>query len=55
MRGLKESDAQHENISYEVADINKTSEIKKILGVVKEKFGKLDALWQKNWSRKIFV
>ncbi len=41
---LKESAAQHENISYEVADINQTADIKKILNVVKEKFGRLDAL-----------
>ena len=43
-KALKEPAAQHENIFYEAADINQTEDIKKILNVVKEKFGRLDAL-----------
>lgn len=41
---LKESVAQHANISYRVVDINKSEELAVTLVEIKEKFGRLDIL-----------
>lgn len=43
-KSLQASAAQHENIIYRLADINKTEDIKAVLEHIKEMFGKLDVL-----------